>query len=211
VDAADKGSLIDSGLTPNTSVDADGASAVETISISSPLPSDTDDNWMPEHDGPQLVWALLPVEELPEHAIRIVAGADERGPWSSSGIPQNEDANDALARIDQRLGEIARVLRTRDFPEASPSNPVTEIANVAADRGRAAISAGRTRVTEASILEDVVLVERAARRLRKFVTGLTDKTVEIAPPPKELSPSDEAMRERARRALARSGFVRIKP
>ena len=66
-----------------------------------------------------------------------------------------------------------------------------------------------TQVTQKSILEDVLVLERAARKLRKFVTGISNRTVEMAPAPKEPRPIDEATRERARRALAKSGFVRV--
>jgi len=65
------------------------------------------------------------------------------------------------------------------------------------------------KVTQKSILEDVLVLERAARKLRKFVTGISNRTVEMAPAPKEPRPIDEATRERARRALAKSGFVRV--
>lgn len=66
-----------------------------------------------------------------------------------------------------------------------------------------------TQVTQQSVLDDVLVLERAARKLRKFVTGISNRTVEMAPPPKEPQPIDEATREKARRALAKSGFVRV--
>jgi hypothetical protein len=66
-----------------------------------------------------------------------------------------------------------------------------------------------TQVTQKSVLEDVLVLERTARKLRRFVAGISNRTVEIAPLPREPRPIDEATREKARRALAKSGFVRV--
>jgi hypothetical protein len=136
----------------------------------------------------------------------------------SSGVPQNEgDTSDTLARIDQRLVEIAKVLGERDGSQAGPSNPVPEIGSGVArvvaellEGGPTPLAADRGRITEASILEDVVLVERVARRLRRFVQGIVTRTVEVTPVPQEEPPPiDDVTRAKARRALARSGFVKV--
>jgi hypothetical protein len=67
---------------------------------------------------------------------------------------------------------------------------------------------GPAHITEKAILEDVKVLERAARKLRRFVNGIANHTVEVAPP--TVKPVvDEATREKARRALAKSGFVRV--
>jgi hypothetical protein len=105
--------------------------------------------------------------------------------------PETNAASEALARIEAKMCEIATTLMTAfDEPEA-PHVP-------------------RTRITQATILQDVAAMERAARRLRRFVQGLAKCTVEVEPGPAATPPViDEVMQARARRALARSGFVRV--
>lgn len=68
----------------------------------------------------------------------------------------------------------------------------------------------RTRVTRDAVLRDVAMMERLARRLRRFMMGLTDGTVEVHLDPRP-PPIDDPTRALARRLLARSGFVKVKP
>jgi hypothetical protein len=68
----------------------------------------------------------------------------------------------------------------------------------------------RTRVTRDAILRDVAMMERLARRLRRFMMGLAEGTVEVDPEPRP-PPIDDPTRALARRLLARSGFVKVKP
>jgi hypothetical protein len=117
---------------------------------------------------------------------------------------------------------LAMTLASAGYTSTQGPSAVPALANAVADRvierlglatGDVAAAgapkhAGRTRVTEATILDDVVLVERVARRLRRFVQGLMNRTIEVTPA--ALPPAiDDVTREKARRALARSGFARV--
>ena len=64
-------------------------------------------------------------------------------------------------------------------------------------------------VTEKAILEDVRVLERSARKLRRFVSGIANHSVEVVPTSKERPAIDEAAREKAKRAVAKSGFTRV--
>ena len=103
-------------------------------------------------------------------------------------------------------GAEARTVRT-ELADAVARRVVERLGEGAGDDAREPSRQGRTPVTEASILDDVALMERVSRRLRRFVQGLVNRTVEVAPEP--VAPSiDDPTRALARRLLARSGFVR---
>jgi len=68
----------------------------------------------------------------------------------------------------------------------------------------------RTRISEATILSDVAVIERAARRLRCFVRTVVSRAIEVAPTP-PAPPVGDSARTLARRLLARSGFVSEDP
>jgi hypothetical protein len=84
------------------------------------------------------------------------------------------------------------------------------VTDTATGRGLDACPTARARVSEASILDEVALVERVMRRLRRFVQGLVTRSIEVepAPPPAQI---DDPTRALARRLLERSGFVRVDP
>jgi hypothetical protein len=106
-------------------------------------------------------------------------------------------------------GTEARTARA-ELADAVAVRVVERLGGGTVDDFREASRQGRTLVTEASVLDDVALMERVARRLRRFVRGLVDRTVEVAPEP---APPriDDPTRALARRLLARSGFVRGQP
>jgi hypothetical protein len=106
-------------------------------------------------------------------------------------------------------GTEARTART-ELADAVAVRVVERLGEGTVGDVREASRQGRTLVTEASVLDDVALMERVARRLRRFVRGLVDRTVEVAPEP---APPriDDPTRALARRLLARSGFVRGQP
>jgi hypothetical protein len=118
----------------------------------------------------------------------------------------------SLARelaVRRAAGTEDRTART-ELADAVAERVVERLGRGTIDDAREASNQGRTRITEASILDDVALVERVARRLRRFVRGLVDRTVEVVPEP---APPriDDPTRALARRLLARSGFVRGQP
>ncbi len=135
------------------------------------------------HSGDQVALGGLSATDRP---LGVRGGVE-----SPASVPETNAANEALARIEAKMCEIATTLMAA-FDEPEPPH------------------VPRARITQAAILQDVAAMERAARRLRRFIQGLAKCTVEVVPPPAATPPViDEVMQARARRALARSGFVRV--
>ena len=65
----------------------------------------------------------------------------------------------------------------------------------------------RTPITEDAIPRDLAMVQRVARRLQRYVRGVTNGTLEIVREA-ERPRIDEPTRAAARRLLARAGFIR---
>lgn len=128
-----------------------------------------------------------------------------------------------IAELEQ-LGRIM-ALHVASVARAPATVPTVMLADAIADRvlDRLGVAdgdvaahhgsnhVGRARVTCESILHDAVLVERVGRRLRRFVLGIATRAVEVVVDADAAPPIDEVTREKARRALARSGFVRVTP
>jgi hypothetical protein len=119
------------------------------------------------------------------------------------------DAESYLRATEERgVAAVVRVALDRGRMEPTTAGATRDHPSPTAERpGSDQKGAARTRVTEKMILDDVLLVERVARRLRRFVSGLVTRTIEVVPAPPPVI--DDATREKARRALARSGFVRV--
>jgi hypothetical protein len=101
---------------------------------------------------------------------------------------------------ERSLAALAHAQRVVDGPPDDASDPLDASAPFHA----------RTRVTRDAILRDVAMMERLARRLRRFMMGLAEGTVEVDPGPRPPL-IDDPTRALARRLLARSGFVKVKP
>jgi hypothetical protein len=101
------------------------------------------------------------------------------------------------ARIDELEGVtfLAAMMLTSSAGSAAAGPAEPDLADAVADRvvARLGVAAAdlpaaceraqvqRTRVTEASVLDDVALLERAARRLRRFVRAIVTRTIEVTP------------------------------
>jgi hypothetical protein len=146
------------------------------------------------------------VNPVNEFDLRIERG--EATFWSRRAAELERDVG-LLACMALTANEPAMGIVDANVLADAVAVRVTELLADAAVAGEPRESRlGRTRVTEGAILSDVAVLERVARRLRRFVRSLVNRSVEVVaePTPPRI---DDPTRALARHLLARSGFVRV--
>lgn len=158
------------------------------------------------------------------HVVRglhvVVQGSDFRAEVTRHGVvAMNALREEVAVMVGRAVGIMETACSIADERELLASvvaDRVVEALRVAEQREDSLASpdehlGSRTPLTETAILSEIALVERVARRLRRFVRGLTNKTITVAPEAKPPAMHiDDVTRAKARRALARSGFITVK-
>jgi hypothetical protein len=201
------------------------AAMTKAVSVSAPAPTPCSaTSWIDRLTPAEVLQlddfdARLLLDELSWRRDRMTDLQQARSVAMAASVFEFSSARDETARayasgVAEGVAEAARriVLGVEDKLVAA----VTEhLRGVTARDDSAVVGPATSRhqhgtpVTEASILSDVALVERVTRRLRRFVKGLVNRTLEIAPP-LAVPTIDDPTRAHARRLLARSGFMRVR-